>query len=289
MPWLRHSEIKNHNRSAFVSLIWQEGETMYHNFFRITWFCTAIAIILAGCGVSVPTSVPATESTIATESVPTAAEIAPTNTLEPAATQVVLGVVEGTIAFRSHRDSKADEIWVMNGDGSRLTRLTNNSSDDDLPAWSPDGTKIAFCSVRDGNWEIYVMNADGSHQTRLTDKPGEDCAPSWSPDGTQIIFMSNRDGNSEIYVMNADGGEQTRLTDNPAFDAFPDWVPDGRQIVFVSDSDGQADIYVMSADGGGITRLTSMGQMRFSFLIGRQMGEKSPSTLLVTATMKSTL
>jgi TolB protein len=191
--------------------------------------------------------------------VPAAISIAPTNTSESTVTQVALGVLTGTIAFRSHRDASADEIWVMYGDGSGLIRLTNNSSDDDLPAWSPDGTRIAFCSLRDGNWEVYVMNANGSDQTRLTNKPGEDCATSWSPDGTQITFMSNRDGNSEIYVMNADGSDQIRLMDNPAFDAFPDWAPDGKQIVFVSDRDGQSDVYVMNADGSGITRLTSMG------------------------------
>jgi len=191
--------------------------------------------------------------------VPDAISIAPTNTSEPTSTQVALGVFEGTIAFRSHRDASADEIWVMNGDGSEPIRLTNNSSDDDLPAWSPDGTRIAFCSLRDGNWEVYVMNADGGGQTNLSGNPSGDCAPTWSPDGTEIAFGSERDGNAEIYVMNVDGSGQTRLTDNPAFDDLPDWSPDGKQIVFVSDRDGQMDIYVMNADGSNVTRLTNMG------------------------------
>ena len=70
--------------------------------------------------------------------VPAAISIAPTNTSEPTATQVVLGVVAGTIAFRSNRDGN-NEIYVMNGDGSGLTNLTNNPADDDAPFWSPDG------------------------------------------------------------------------------------------------------------------------------------------------------
>src|SRR5688572_995100 len=90
-----------------------KGKIMYHNLFRITLLVTAIAIILAACGASTPTPVPATEALIATEVAPTATEIPPTNTLEPTATQVVLGIVTGRIAFVSNRDGN-NEIYVMN-------------------------------------------------------------------------------------------------------------------------------------------------------------------------------
>jgi Tol biopolymer transport system component len=69
----------------------------------------------------------------------------------------------------------------MNADGSGLKRLTNNDASDRQPAWSPDGTKIAFNSERDGNREIYVMNADGSGLTRLTNNDASDWDPAWSP------------------------------------------------------------------------------------------------------------
>ena len=128
------------------------------------------------------------------------------------------------IAFVSDRDGN-DEIYVMDADGSNLTRLTNNPAIDDSPAWSPDGTKIAFVSYRDGNEEIYIVDADGSSQTRLTDNSASDCFPSWSPDGTKIAFSSDRDGNDEIYVVDADGSSQTRLTDNSADDDQPEWSP----------------------------------------------------------------
>jgi len=90
---------------------------------------------------------------------------------------------------------------------------------------SPEQTKIAFVSDRDGNWEIYVMNADGSEQKRLTNNHAYDWFPSWSPDGKKIVFTSVRDGNWEIYVMNVDGSEQTNLTNNPASDYSPSWSP----------------------------------------------------------------
>src|SRR5688572_9277223 len=170
-----------------------KGKTMYHNLFRLTLLVTTIAIILAACAAPISPPALATKAPIATEAAPTATEIAPTNTLEPTATQVVLGAVEGTIAFVSNRDGN-NEIYVMNGDGSALTNLTNNPADDGGedygPVWSPDGTRILFSSSRDGNPEIYVMNADGSDQTNLTNSPADDGEMDWSPDGTQIVFDS---------------------------------------------------------------------------------------------------
>ena len=83
-------------------------------------------------------------------------------------------------------------------------RLTDNNAWDIHPAWSPDGTRIAFATDRDGideNFEIYVMDADGSNQTRLTNNDAVDLLPAWSPDGTRIVFTSERDGNFEIYVI----------------------------------------------------------------------------------------
>jgi TolB protein len=96
------------------------------------------------------------------------------------------------------------------------------------PTPTPAPGRIAFTSLRDGNWEIYVMNADGTGLTRLTNHHADDRRPAWSPDGTRIAFVSNRDlargnFNWEIYVMNADGTGVTRLTNHPDDDRWPDW------------------------------------------------------------------
>ncbi|HET9436987.1 MAG TPA: hypothetical protein VFO64_02210 [Gaiellaceae bacterium] len=170
----------------------------------------------------------------------------------------------GKIAFTTSRDGN-QEIYVMNPDGSDQTNLTQHPAHDASPAWSPDGSRIAFATSRHGgtNYEIYAMNADGSGLTRLTNNTWNDGSPSWSPDGSRIAFASNTaSGISELFVMNADGSNPTQLTSNMDFESTPVWSPDGSKIAFGKNAyQGAAgwtgtDIYVMNADGSGATNLT---------------------------------
>ena len=179
--------------------------------------------------------------------------------LEPLEDRTVpSGVGNGLIAFDTNRDGNF-EIYAMNADGSNPTRLTNTSANEDLPAWSPDSSKIAFASNRDGTQDIYVMNADGGNQTRLTSSADVDFNAAWSPDGSKIAFQRGDGTNTknDIYVMNADGSGQTNITNNTANNDQPAWSPDGSEIAFTTSRDGNFELYSMNADGSNQTRLTN--------------------------------
>jgi Tol biopolymer transport system component len=165
--------------------------------------------------------------------------------------------VDTWAAKQGGSDEVRSEIYIMNADGSGQTRLTTNPQTAHFnPAWSPDGTQIAYAAGPAGHLQISLMGPDGSTATQLTESTGDNWAPAWSPDGRSIAFTSGRDGNPEIYLMNADGSGQTRLTNNTAQDSFPTWSPDGHTIAFTSNRDGRRQVYEMRPHGSGQARLT---------------------------------
>jgi len=171
-------------------------------------------------------------------------------------TALALGEAAVTVTAHDTWELAASQEFMVTVAVAR--RLTNHGAWQ--PAWSPDGTRIAFASAHnvDRRMDIYWAYADGSGMKRLTsNNRSDDMFPTWSPDGTRIAFASDRDGGWEIYVMDADGSDMKRLTNNSAWDLASSWSPDGTRIAFVSDRDGGWEIYVMDADGSGVERLTN--------------------------------
>jgi len=124
------------------------------------------------------------------------------------------------------------------------------------PAFSPDGTRIAFASNRaDNNNEIYVMNADGSGLRRLTDHPAADLIPTWSPNGTQIAFVSDRTGTPQVYIMSATDGSGLRKISSESYADRPTWSPNN-EIAFAARTPGGYDIKVFNLSTGETRQLT---------------------------------
>ncbi len=157
------------------------------------------------------------------------------------------------------------DIWTVNADGTETTRLTFDRELDEFdPAFSPDGSRIAFVGGTPGDsgssYDVFVMDADGSNVVNLTGPGGgastEDSDPSFSPDGQSIAFTSDRDGGPEIWVMDVDGGDPRQLTDSSGRDEQPSFSPDGTKIAFTARRGGSTDLFTMNADGTQQTRLT---------------------------------
>src|SRR5437899_1745016 len=165
------------------------------------------------------------------------------------------------------------DIFAARRDGARLRRLTDTPGYDAEAAYSPDGKKIVFCSLRDAYptnklapeqlkrletdpaWfgEVYIMNADGSDQRRLTRSPGYDGGPFFSPDGERILWRHFEESGAiaDIYTMKLDGSDTRRLTDFKSMSWAPYFHPSGRYVIFTSNKLGFSNFELHLVDAPG--------------------------------------
>ncbi len=176
------------------------------------------------------------------------------------------------------------EFYTVNRDGSDLKQLTNYGSYSAEGILSPDGKRIVFTSLKDGDLDIYTMNVDGTDVRQLTTTPGYDGGPWWSPDGTKIVYRAwhptdtaelrayrelldkdmIRPNRMELFVMNADGSDQRQITTLGGANFGPSWTPDGNRIIFSSNHKNPRsrnfDLYIIGIDGTGLKQVTTNGE-----------------------------
>ena len=174
------------------------------------------------------------------------------------------------LIFVSSRSDVYD-IYAMNADGKRQTRLTHGDRPNATsgsavfyamdPNWSHDGKLIAFWSARNGQAQVFVMDANGRDAHAITKATRASVHPSWSPDGKRLVFAAGDP--SQLEVMNADGSGAHRLTNAPlqvVSESNPAWSPDGRWIAYIRAEQGRPikEIWLVHPDGSGNHQLTNL-------------------------------
>ena len=172
------------------------------------------------------------------------------------------------------------DIYTASPDGSDVRLLFGGPGYDAEATISPDGSRIVFTSIRDGDLEIYTMDAAGGDLRRLTTEPGYDGGAFFSPDGSRIVYRAwhptdpgeladykalladglVRPSRMDIYVMDADGSNKVKVTELPGASFAPYFHPSGEKILFASnhhEPEGRNfDLYMINVDGTGLERVT---------------------------------
>jgi Tol biopolymer transport system component len=151
-------------------------------------------------------------------------------------------------------------IWRIRADGTGAPeQITDVEADDRAATYSPDGTKLAFDSTRDGTTRVWVMDVDGGSARRLT-SGADDWGATWSPDGTRIAYYSwsgvEEPGSSQLWIIAADGTSPRQLTSGLAPVREPSWSPDGSRIAFIAAEDDIQSIWSIATDGTDPRKLT---------------------------------
>lgn len=168
------------------------------------------------------------------------------------------GIATSQFCFSGGATGKK-EIYIADYDGANMKQLTQHNSISILPAFSPDGTKIAYVSFKDRYQFLYSFELSSGKSMALSKEVGMNSAPTWAPGGNRLAMVLSKDANSEIYLVNADGTGKQRLTNDPGTDTSPCFSPDGNQIAFVSDRGGSPQVYAMDTNGGNVRRLSLQG------------------------------
>jgi WD40 repeat protein len=194
--------------------------------------------------------------------------------------------VVGEIVVASSRGQKFQLYAAERANLAQLAKITTDSTTATDPAFSADGSRIAYVSTSAGNAEIYVMNADGTSPVRLTTEPLADGRPTFTPDGQTILFHSARTaGKQQIWSINVDGSGLTQLT-RDSVNFAPTVSPDGQTVAYVSLRNKSYDIWLMARDGSNQRQFTPTPQIKeteprflrdgsLTFLVERREGNRT--------------
>ncbi|SFC53884.1 Tol-Pal system beta propeller repeat protein TolB [Massilia yuzhufengensis] len=175
------------------------------------------------------------------------------------------GIFSTRIAYvKEDRAARNYTLAVADADGENEIIAARGREPIISPAWSPDGTKVAYVSMEDRKPVVYLQDLMTGRRNVISNVKGNNSAPSWSPDGRTLAVALSKDGNTEVYTVNSDGTGHRRLTNSPSIDTEPQFSADGQTIYFTSDRSGGPQVYKMSVSGGNPTRVTFNGNYNIS-------------------------
>jgi TolB protein len=158
------------------------------------------------------------------------------------------------------KKGKRFELQVADADGHGAQTVLASNEPIISPAWSPDGTRLAYVSFEQRKPVVYVQSLTTGERRAVANFWGSNSAPAWSPDGRRLAVTLTKDGGSQIYLINADGsGQPQRVTHSSAIDTEANFSPDGQTLLFTSDRGGSPQIYRVPVGGGQPQRLTFEG------------------------------
>lgn len=153
------------------------------------------------------------------------------------------------------------QLIVADADGASAQIVLTSPEPIMSPAWSPDGTRLAYVSFEGKRPRIVIQDLVSGTRRPISNQAGINGAPAWSPDGRYIAAALTATGgtDTDIYLIDAQSGQTRRLTNTPGIDTEPDYSPDGSKLVFTSDRGGSPQVYQMEVAGGSIERLSYEG------------------------------